>query len=125
MKKTKWVFISFLFGGAIGSSIALLYAPESGKHLRNDISRKTNELIDDGKKKTSDFWNSAKDKVESTFESANEALNSGVKNILHKTDMVKDALKSGIDAYNDERKSGNNKSCPVTEDAENTSKQRA
>ena len=46
MKKTKWVFISFLFGGAIGSSIALLYAPESGKHLRNDISDENKEFFE-------------------------------------------------------------------------------
>jgi gas vesicle protein len=103
MKKTKWIFISFLFGGVIGSAIALLYAPESGKHLRKDISRKTNELIDEGKKKTSEFWNSAREKAESTFETANDALNSGVEKIMRKKEKVEDAVKSGFDAYNKER----------------------
>jgi gas vesicle protein len=105
MKKINGLFISFMLGGIIGSAIALLYAPESGKRLRSDISKKTNKLIKEGKKKTHDLWNDAKEKAESTIESANDFLNTNVEKIVNKTENVKNALKSGINAYNDEKKS--------------------
>jgi gas vesicle protein len=108
VKRAKWFFISFLLGGVVGSAIALLYAPESGKHLRKDISKKTNELIDDGKKKTFDLWNIAMETAESTIDNANDVLNTNVEKIVRKTEKVKEALKSGFNAYNEERKSGNN-----------------
>ena len=96
VKKIKWLFIGLIFGGAIGSAIALLYAPESGKHLRKDISRKTNKLYDDSKQKTVDLWYGAKEKAESAIESANDVLNSSVEKIMRKKEKVKDALKSGF-----------------------------
>ncbi len=105
-KTTKGLFIGFLVGGAIGSTIALLYAPKSGKHLRNDISRKTNELLEEGKKKTFDTWNDAKEMAENTFDNANDFLNTGMEKITRKTEKVKDALKSGYNAYSEKRKSG-------------------
>ena len=105
IKTTKWVFMSFLLGGAIGGAIALLYAPKSGKQLRNDISRTTNELYEEGKKKTYDSWNDAKEKAENILDGANDVLNSNVEKIVHETGRVKDALTSGINAYNKERKS--------------------
>lgn len=88
------IFISFLLGGIVGGAIALLYAPESGKRLRKDIGKKSNKLIDEGRKMAYDSWNDAKEKVESTLESANDVLNANVKMIARKTDKVKDALKS-------------------------------
>jgi gas vesicle protein len=95
IKKTKGIFLSFLFGGAIGSAIALLYAPKSGKHLRNDISRKTNELIEEGKRKTFASWDDIKEKTGSTLNNANDFLNKGLEKIASKTEKVKDALKYG------------------------------
>jgi gas vesicle protein len=105
IKRTTWYFGSFILGGVVGGAIALLYAPESGKHLRRDISRKTNELIEDGKKKASDSWNDAKETAESALESANDFINSGMDKIMRKTEKARDALKSGFEAYNDEMKS--------------------
>jgi gas vesicle protein len=123
IKGTTRHLASFLLGGAIGGTLALLYAPKPGKHLRNDISRKTNELIEEGKKKTFDSWNGAKEKVESTLDSANDFLNTGKEKIVRKTEQVKDALKSGLNAYNDERKSGSDPSSASMEDAGSTHRQ--
>jgi gas vesicle protein len=124
ISRTKWYLLSFLLGGAIGSAIALLYAPESGKHLRKDIGRKTNELIEESKKKASDSWNEAKETAESALESVNDFLNSGMEKVMRKTEKAKDALKSGYNAYNDERTSGNNHRKSLMEDVENTHRQR-
>jgi gas vesicle protein len=119
INKTSRLFLSFLLGGAIGGAIALMFAPKSGRQLRNDLSRKTNELIEDGKKKGYQSWNGAKDKFESTFDNANEFLNSGMEKITRKTEKVKDAIKSGINAYSEERKSGNIESISDAEKVSN------
>ena len=43
----KGLFIGFLVGGIAGAVAALLYAPKSGKELRDDIKKKTGELTGD------------------------------------------------------------------------------
>jgi len=43
----KGLLIGFLTGAAVGSIIALLYAPKSGKELRSDIKNKSQEFMDD------------------------------------------------------------------------------
>jgi len=117
-KKLNGLFISFIVGGAVGSAIALLYAPKRGKQLRSDISRKTSDLIDQGKKLTYDSWNGAKEAAESTFESANDFLNTGMEKIAHKTEKLKDAVKAGFNAYADERTAGNDQHSLYAEDSE-------
>ncbi len=105
MNKTNSFLISFLLGGAIGSTIALLYAPKSGRNLRSDIGRKTGELIEEGKKLATDSGKAAKDLAESTFNSANEFLNTGSAKIVKKAERVKDAVQSGFKAYSEEKRS--------------------
>lgn len=119
MKRINAFFVSFLVGSAVGSTIALLYAPKPGKYLRNDISRKTNEMLEDGKKLTSDTWNGAKKAAESTLENANDFLNTGVEKITNKTEKIKEAFQSGIDTFKDERRSKKIKNNLYDEDVEN------
>ncbi len=118
MKKVNGMLLSFMIGSAVGSAIALLYAPKSGKNLRKDISKKTNELIDDGKKLTYDTWNDAKDAAESTFETANDFLNTGVEKIVNKSEKIRTAFKSGVEAFKDERSYKKEKGGLYDEDAE-------
>ena len=94
MKTINGMLLGFLLGGVIGGAIALLYAPQKGKHFRKNLSKKTNELIDEGKYKTSDLWDDTKEKTESALESANNILNTGVEKIAHETEKIKDGLKS-------------------------------
>ena len=46
----KGMLIGFLTGGAIGAALALLYAPKSGRELRQDIKLKSDEYLDDAEK---------------------------------------------------------------------------
>lgn len=117
IKRAGWYAASFLMGGVVGGAIALLYAPESGRHLRKDIKKKTNEYIEDGKKIASDTWNDAKETAESALESANDFLNSGMEKIIKKTEKAKEALKSGYNAFNDERMSEKNQHNSSKEDS--------
>ncbi len=119
-KRTGGFVLSFLIGSAVGSAIALMFAPKSGRNLRNDISRKTGELIDQGKKLTYDSWNGAKETAETTFESANEFLNSGVEKIVGKAERVKDSFKTGIEAFKEERRSSKDTGSPAKKEADKT-----
>jgi gas vesicle protein len=105
INRVNGVILSFLLGGAVGGALALLYAPVSGKHLRSDINRKTNDIIKEGKIKAYYSWNSAKDKAEKIIGSANDVISTNVDKIVRNTECLKEAVKSGIHAYNDERKS--------------------
>ena len=96
MKIINGMFLSFILGGVIGGTVALLYAPQKGKYLRKDISRKTNALIKEGKKITYDTWNDVREKAEDIIESANDTLSTNVEKIVRKTEKLKDALKSGL-----------------------------
>ncbi|MEO6695509.1 MAG: YtxH domain-containing protein [Ignavibacteria bacterium] len=131
-KTTKSFILGILTGGIVGASVALLYAPKSGKELRNDIRLKKDELIDDtseylqiaktkagdlineGRRKSEELISDAKKKASSLIDDANVILNdaktkattalgSTKDKITNETDRVKDAFKAGLDAYNDEK----------------------
>jgi gas vesicle protein len=43
----KAIIIGFVSGAAVGAAAALLFAPQKGKYLRADISRKATKTADD------------------------------------------------------------------------------
>lgn len=131
-KMAKGLMLGFLAGGAIGATIALLYAPKSGRELRADIRHKTDEFIDDtseymqiarekaetlineGKRKSELLIQDAKKKAGSLIDDANTLLNEakgkasdaydGAKGrITDESSRIKDALKAGVDAYKEEK----------------------
>jgi len=124
-KTMKGLAAGLLIGGAIGGAIALLYAPKSGRQLRYDISKKTNELLLDGKTSADELWTDTKEKVGNMLESTNNFLHSGkdkivnetekvqseVNDFLHsskdkivnETEKVKDAVKPNVSANNEDR----------------------
>jgi gas vesicle protein len=113
----KGFLLGILAGGVTGSLIALLYAPKSGRELRKDIVNKKNELMEDAeqylenakiranelisesRRKAESMIDEAKKKVGGLGKNTGELYNSGVE----KVSKFKDAGKSGINAYNEER----------------------
>ena len=111
----KGIVIGFLAGGAIGGLTALLYAPKSGREFRRDIKNKSKELvhegeqyidsaktkateiISDGRKKDEDLMREAKSK-------ASSILTHGRDYVTDEASRIKDAVKAGVDTFNDERK---------------------
>jgi len=62
--------LAFAAGALIGSGIALIYAPHSGKETRDLLAKRTHDVKD----KVEGALETAKDKVESVLHDAKEAI---------------------------------------------------
>jgi gas vesicle protein len=117
----KGLFIGFLVGGIAGAVTALLYAPKSGKELRGDIKRKTDELkdgvseylhatgtrttemINRGKHRSEEMVASAREKAEHIMDDAEKVLTDIRSRASAEQGKVKSAVRAGIDAYKAEK----------------------
>ncbi len=128
----KGLIVGFLTGAAVGSIIALLFAPKSGKELRQDIKVKSQEfmdeadnylanakdkatqLINEGKKKSEKLVSEAKEKVDALLSEAEKILHdakdkagtyvqSGKEKVEKESDRLKSAIKAGVDTYRSEK----------------------
>jgi len=131
-RTAKGLLLGFITGGIVGAALALLYAPKSGRELRNDIRMKKDELLDDtseylqiaktratdlineGKRKSEELISDAKKKASSLIGDANTILNEAKQKasnalgatkekITNESERVKDAFKAGMDAFNQEK----------------------
>lgn len=114
-------FKGFLFGGAVGAILALLYAPKSGKETRDEIRKRSLELRDDAeaklelaKQQVESYLEEAKKKldelrkeVESTVGSlkskATDLVDEGKGVVGKETSRIKDAIEAGMSAYKEEK----------------------
>ncbi len=128
----KGLLIGFLTGAAVGSIIALLFAPKSGKELREDIKTKSqdfaedadqyivkakdkaSQLINEGKKKSEKLVAETKEKVETLLGEAEKILteakdkagnvaHQGKEKIEKESERLKTAIRAGMDAYKTEK----------------------
>ena len=126
--------IGLIAGSALGAIVGLLYAPKSGKELRDDIRSKSNEylddadkyiedakvkakdLINDGKKKSEELIADAKSKSDELLKEAqkvfDEAKSKTSKTVSDKKEnlgaegtRLKSAVKAGVEAYKETKKS--------------------
>ena len=58
------VLVSFVAGAAIGAALALLYAPKSGREMRENILDLTEDAVD----KIKEYAKEAQEKIKSTGE---------------------------------------------------------
>src|SRR6266404_3153381 len=124
----KGLFIGFLAGSVIGAIAALLYAPKSGRELRTDIKRKaadiaedatqyvkaarakTFEVMNEGKTRSEQLVNDAKEKADHILGSAEKVL-TGIRERAHEEQKrLKSALRAGVDAYKTEKTQSKNPS---------------
>lgn len=68
-------------GGLVGATLGILFAPKSGKETREEISRKTDEIL----VKTKEGYKKAADKCAETVQSSKSKL--------------KGAIDAGVEAY--------------------------
>lgn len=131
-RTAKGLLLGFVAGGIVGASLALLFAPKSGRELRSDIKTRKDEFLDDtseylqiaktkasdlineGKRKSEELISDAKKKASSLIGDANSILNdakqkatntlgSTKEKLSGETERVKDAFKAGIEAFNQEK----------------------
>jgi gas vesicle protein len=86
------VFLSFLAGAAVGAGLALLYAPKTGRELREKIG----ELTDDAVGKIKTYANEAQEKIKSTIEDGKEV-------IREKKSILSTAIEAGKEAMEKEK----------------------
>ena len=130
----KGLLIGLSTGAAIGSVLALLYAPKSGKELRSDIRQKgegilddaenlfekakdkASQIINDGKKKSEKLVSDAKVKVDQLLNEAEKILSDakeksdkfaevGKTQIEKQAGKLNKAIKAGVEAYNSQKES--------------------
>lgn len=86
------VLVSFLAGAALGAGLALLYAPKSGREMREQIG----DLTDDAVDKIKEYAREAQEKIKSTLEEGKETL-------LEKKSILSSAIEAGKEALQREK----------------------
>ena len=81
-----------LVGGAIGAGLGILYAPKSGKETREDICRKTDDLLA-----------KAKDEYEQAAKKVSELAEKGKETVQDSRSRLKRAVDAGVEAYREEQ----------------------
>ncbi|SKA00318.1 Gas vesicle protein [Trichlorobacter thiogenes] len=86
------VLVSFLAGAALGAGLALLYAPKSGREMRDQIG----DLTDDAVDKIKEYAKEAQDKIKATLEEGKET-------IMEKKSILSSAIEAGREAIQKEK----------------------
>ena len=112
-----------LVGGAAGLILGILYAPKSGKETREQLGRKTEELLTKAKedyekaleksKKTYEsaverlrkIESAAKEKIEHGKEDVSELVGQGKEALQDSKTRLKRALDAGVEAFKEEKSS--------------------
>jgi gas vesicle protein len=86
------VLVSFVAGAAIGAGLALLYAPKSGREMRENILDLTEDALDTIK----EYAKEAQEKIKS-------AVEDGKENFVEKKSVLTAAIEAGREAMQKER----------------------
>lgn len=86
------VLVSFLAGAALGAGFALLYAPKSGKEMRDTITDLTEDAVD----KIKEYAREAQDKIKTVIEDGKETVS-------EKKSILTSAIEAGKDAMQKEK----------------------
>lgn len=88
------VLVSFVAGAAIGAGLALLYAPKSGREMRENIADLTEDAVD----KIKEYAKEAQEKIKTAIEEGKET-------IVEKKSVLASAIEAGREAMQKERSS--------------------
>lgn len=86
------VLVSFVAGAAIGAGLALLYAPKSGREMRENIVDLTEDAVD----KIKEYAKEAQEKIKTAIEDGKET-------IIEKKSILASAIEAGREAMQKER----------------------
>lgn len=110
-----------IIGGLIGAVLGILYAPKSGKETREDVARKTEELLNKAKEeyekgitksklayesainRLKELEISAKEKVEVVESKVSEFAQQSAETVQDNKKRLKKAIDAGVEAYREEK----------------------
>lgn len=119
-KKSKSFFLGLLAGGIIGATIALLYAPKSGKEMRESLKKNSQKIlgeaeefievakstvtdaINEAKRKSEELVSHAKKQAENLIAESEELLMKA-KDKKSDEDILDDDNISDLDAYKSQK----------------------
>jgi gas vesicle protein len=122
----KGLALGALIGATAGAITALLFAPKTGRELRQDLAIKSGEIYDDvedivasavntGKTRAQEIISSAKKQAEGLMRNAEKIMADAKVKAIDAKDTVqsavgvlKDATKAGVEAFKDEIKTASN-----------------
>jgi gas vesicle protein len=98
------VFAGGIIGGFIGSIIGVLYAPKSGKEMRDELVKKAGEFLVTAKEEYEQiFEHIIKEKAEEAEEKVTELKEFSKQVVKKQTGRIKKALAAGFEAYREEQ----------------------
>ena len=86
------VLVSFVAGAAVGAGMALLYAPKSGREMRETIADLTEDAVD----KIKEYAKDAQDKLKTVIEEGRET-------VVEKKSILASAIEAGKEAMQKEK----------------------
>lgn len=86
------VLVSFVAGAAVGAGLALLYAPKSGREMRETIADLTEDAVD----KIKEYAKDAQDKLKTVIEEGRET-------VVEKKSILASAIEAGKEAMQKEK----------------------
>lgn len=120
-------FKGFLFGGLVGAVVSLLYAPKSGKEMREDLRTASQEIMEDAgsrlevtqekadalmeqtRKQLDELRREAEAAIAELKNSALGKVEEGKSAVDKEKGRIKEALDAGVAAYQKEKKGRSNK----------------
>jgi len=91
------VFLSFLAGAALGAGLSLLFAPKTGKELREKVG----DLTDDAVDKIKSYATEAQEKIKSTIEESKGVIREKKAILTSAIEAGKEAMEREKDKYRD------------------------
>jgi len=101
MKDQGKIIAALLVGAAAGAVISLLFAPESGTELRDDIADYVNDVVEKSKNKAQRTVDDVKEYGNNVVERARTRFNGVRENISDYTNNISGAVRSAADDYTD------------------------
>ena len=94
----------FALGATVGAVVALLFAPKSGRELRQDVADATRKGVDRARETSSQLSARAGEYYETASARAGEFAASAREAVSRRGELVSSAIEAGRQAYHDEKR---------------------
>lgn len=93
MARKRGRFSIFVIGSALGAIAGLLFAPKKGEEMREDIKRRTDDLMKQGR----DAYDTQREKITSAIETGKTSAGEKADNIRDRIEDTRKRLQEQVD----------------------------